>query len=279
MIINDILVQVFRSLVFKRALFKPNSKAALVFAFVLQLSFFSSCQVYKKQIPTGSAFRPKNVFSNLNYYHEKLSNVYLLEVDNKMQEPQIENHRAVFESVIVRNFARFHYFNLQQDQNSEHSKIVDIDSGRVDHFKIGLLGEEKAAQAVLKINVSQYRSYFPMRLHVKAVLIDCDTAERIWAFDEVFNTDEARIVNGMRYWWNTHMAGGYQDNRFSLNSLRPDFFLNYVFYTVAESYAKVRVQAIETIDREKKRLEREKEEMNKKANKVRLIDRIISIFN
>lgn len=242
------------------------------------LLFLTTCQVYKKQVPTGSAFRASNVYSNLDYRHENLSNVYLLEIENKSKDPLVEGQRQNFENAILRSFAKFHYFNLQHDPFFENSSLIDIDSGRVDNFKVGLLGEEKGAQAVLKVSLSQYRSYFPMRLHVKAVLVDCDTGQRIWAIDEVFDCDEARVVNGMRYWWNTHVAGGFSDNRFSLSSLRPEFFLNYVFYTVADSYAKVRIAAVKSVRREKRRLEWEEEEMQRKTNKPKLIDRITSIF-
>ena len=95
-------------------------------------------------------------------------------------------------------------------------------------------------------------------------MLDPNTGERIWAFDQVFDADDAEVENSMRLWWNTRMAGGDSSNRYKLNKLRPRFFMNFVFYTLAGSYADFRVKQVQSITKEKKVQEKMKKSIEKR---------------
>jgi TolB-like protein len=218
-------------------------------AIITYLFTMTSCQLFRKQIPTGSAFPATNVYANVSYDHSKLQNVYLLPVDNPFEDPTIEMNRDEFAKSLLRNFAKYHFFHIDYDKfypkNAE--RVIDLSTGKIDRFKIGYLSKEHNAQAVMKVSIDEYQPFFPMRIRVKAMLIDSSSGERIWAFDEVFDSDDANVVNGMRYWWNAKKAGGFSSNRFSLNVLRPEFFTSYAFDTMADSYGRARVANVETI--------------------------------
>lgn len=230
-----------------------------------------SCRTYKKQIPTGSAFRTENVYVSLSYDHSKILNVFLLPLENPYEDPDLEVQRSDLSTSLLRNFAKFHYFHINCDKSfslENRQKIVDLETGKIDAFKVGALGREYNAQAIMKVSISEYRPYFPMRMNIRALLLDSLTGERIWAFDEIFDSDDAEVVNGMRYWWNSRIAGGDETNRFSLSKLRPSFFMNYIFYTMADSYARTRVKNVKAIERLKVLEERKVKSIKEKEKRI-----------
>ncbi len=226
----------------------------------------SGCHPYKKEVPTGSPLVIDSVYSNPSYDHSALLNVYCLPVENRLQNPHVLRHQRQLVQALLRNFGKFHYFNLQFDPGyvADAERLVDLDSGRINRAGIGIIGQEFNAQAVLKVSISEYRPFFPMVLKMKAALIDTNSGETIWKFDEVFDADDTEVVNGMRYWWNTHMAGGDEVNRFSLSKLRPGFFMNYVFSSMAESYGRARNDNVRLIKREERNEERKKRDMERR---------------
>lgn len=232
---------------------------------------FEGCRTYKKQIPTGSALSVENVYANVSYDHSQVSNVFLLPIENPYGNKQVFLSQNDFVTTILRNFGKFHYFHVAYDKDfpQKSGDIIHLETGRIDRLKSGAIAKKYNSQALMKISISDYQPYFPMRMKVKALLVDALTGERIWAFNEVFDSDDANVVNGMRYWWNTHMAGGYEGNRFDLNKLRPSFFMNYVFYTMGDSYGQARVDNVAVI-KEQKKLELEKMKEIEKKRKRRL---------
>ncbi len=240
---------------------------ALIFS---AIAMVSGCNAYKKQIVTGKGVRVENVYANPYYDHSQVLNVLLLPVENTMNYRDVEEHRTLLTQSLLRNFSRFHYFHLQYDPDypSTRKSIIDLNTGSIDRVKMGAIGKEYNADAFLKMNITEYRPFFPMLLKVKAVLVDANTGERIWSADQIFDVDEAEIYNSMRLWWNTRMAGGDASNRFNLNKLRPGFFANFVFYRIAESYGKAREENVAVIESYKKTEEKMQRSIDKTQEKA-----------
>jgi hypothetical protein len=241
-------------------------KIQVLSALVLLMGLIA-CHPYEKQVPTGSPISIQNVYANPSYDHGRILNVLVLPIDNPLNNTEVFRHQHDLAEGILRNFGKFHYFNLQYQEEAPIGlkQAVDLNTGRIDRLKIGTLGKEYNSQAVLQICITEYRPFAPMRMNVKAVLIDTNTGEKIWAADQVFDADDAVIVNGMRYWWNERKAGGDDQNRFSASSLYPTFFNDFIFYSLAESYQLARISNALALQKQQEFEEKQKVEQEKKA--------------
>jgi len=212
----------------------------------------SGCFCQNYEVPSGYPLPVDNVYSNPQYQHSDILNVLLLPLDNPMDIEDFDLHHDEMVLAILRGFGKAHYFNLHYDPRYDETagRVMDLETGMIDRVKLGAIGEEYNSQAVLKISVNDLRTFPPMRIKVKAALIDTETGERIWAFDHVFDADDANVINAMKLWWNSNIAGGdVKRNRFDLATLRPSFFMKFVFHSMVRSYVQERVENEKSIQR------------------------------
>jgi hypothetical protein len=231
----------------------------LLFFITLMISlFFSSCNSYKKQIPTGDPLVLKNVYTSPEYNYDPLVNVLLLPINNPLDNNEIKNYEKKLVLSTLRSFKKFHYFNIQyaNDERLKKQGVINLQTEEINKAILGGLGEEYNAQAILQISIVDIEIHSPMRLAIQALLVDAHTGERIWQVEQVFDTTNANVYNGMRYWWNTHLAGANQFDRFEFDHLRPNIFFDYVFFTLAETYGSSRTRNIISISREYKKQEK-----------------------
>ena len=219
---------------------------------------FTSCRTYQKAIVTGKPVEIDNTYTNPGYAHGDIKNVLVLPLENPMYHPDVERYREDLMVAVLRNLGMFNYFSVQFDPNYGDlaGTFMDLDTYQVDRVKLGAVGKLYHADAVLKLAVTDYQVFPPMRMKIKVLMVDVNTGERIWAFDHVFDTDDVGVVNAMRTWWNTHRAGGDVNARFEVSQVRPSFFMNYVFHTLADSYGKSRVKNVASIEEQKKQEEK-----------------------
>ena len=83
-----------------------------------------------------------------------------------------------------------------------------------------------------------------MHITVRASLFDANRGDRIWSIDQVFDASDANVFNAIRLWWNDRKAGG-TEIRFEDRIVESTLFLDYVFYSVAESYGRSRIGTIQ----------------------------------
>jgi len=55
-----------------------------------------------------------------------------------------------------------------------------------------------SADAVLFVDLTAYSPYPPLKLGVRSKLVDISTGEILWAFDNLFDANEASVVNSAR---------------------------------------------------------------------------------
>ena len=223
------------------------------FVLIMATVLLSSCHTYRREMATGPGLAINNTYTDPAYNHSQVTNVLLLPLENTYGAPEFELHRQKITTSLVRNFGKFGYFNLHFDPQYSLTAghIVDVNSGLVDRIKLGEVGQMYNVQAVLQMTVDEFRPYPPLRMKVKALLIDANSGEKIWAFDHAFDTDDREAVNALRLWWNGRVAGGDVRNHFEASRVRPTVFTNFVFYTMARSYGFSRHRAIEVVNEEK----------------------------
>ena len=229
------------------------NKIALMFCFV----FITACNPYKKEIPTRSPMKVSNFYVDPTYDHSKLSNVILMPIDSYLDNYDLtEYYEKSFTLSLIKNFGKFSYFNLSFANPEEQSKvpIINLNKGAINRALLGALGEEFQVQGALQVSITDFSPYPPMKIKTKAALFDTNTGKVIWAFDQVFDTDDADVFNALRVWWNTKKAGGDPFDNFTLSVLSPNFFLDYVFYSMAESYKRSRIANVINMTKERKRL-------------------------
>ncbi|MDF2576921.1 MAG: hypothetical protein K0S74_405 [Chlamydiales bacterium] len=224
------------------------------------LGVISSCHPYQKQIPTGFSIKLENVYANPKYDHSKVNNVLCLPIQNPLRNQQLIFAQNDIKLSLLRNFGKFNYFNIQYPTHMEESmgEVVNLDTGTINRLKLGAIGEQFSTQAILQVSIMDYRPFTPMRLQLKAVLVDCQTGEKVWAADQVFDAQDAHVINGMRIWWNTYVAGGNANQRFSTSMINPSFFIDFALFNLAQSYGDARVKNTEAIDKIKSTLDKAK---------------------
>ena len=219
---------------------------------LLALSF-AACTRYSKEITTGQTLQMDNVYANPAYAHGEVLNVLVLPFDNPLDSSDVERYDDELVLSLLRNLGKFHYFNVQYDSDYEDraGPVINVDTGEVNRVRLGAVGELYQAQAVLKVAISDYQIYPPMRMRIKGIMVDTSTGDRIWQFDQTFDADDTNVVNSMRKWWNTHRAGSDQENRFEVSKVRRSFFSNYAFYSLSETYGRERVRSVASIEEQK----------------------------
>jgi hypothetical protein len=190
-----------------------------------------------------------NAYAKPGFCHADIKNVLLLPVENSMEIEDLEFHREEVLLSILRSFGKNNYFNVQYDReySAVGGEIVNLDTGAMDRIALGEIGRVYNVDAVLKVDVAEYRAFAPMRMKVKAWLVTTDTGERIWAFDHVFDMDEQSVVNAYRIWWNCKLEGGDPKNRYGVSRVRPSLFSNFVFHSMAKTYETERVHNVAAI--------------------------------
>ncbi len=239
-----------------------------LFLFCLALS---GCAKVQREIPTGEPMAVNNVYANPGYDHSDIRNVLLMPLDNFMEHDSVEFHRDMLTTSLVRNFGKFNYFNIFYDRHfaATSGRVIDLDTGTLDRMKLGEVGITYHAEGVLQVSVDEFHPYPPMRLKLKAYLYDSNSGDRVWAFDHVFDTDDAEVVNAMRYWWNTRIAGGDVRNHFEVGRIRPTLFANFVFYTLANSYGEARLNNFEVVQELREEEAKQKDGKSRKVAPLR----------
>lgn len=221
----------------------------ILFVASFSLLFLSGCRRHDKEILTSFPLEMENVYTHPTYDHSKITNLFVLPIENTFNSPGVELHRESLTHALVRGLGKFNYFNVQYDPDFEgqiSGPVIDLMTGEVDRNTLGKIGKMYHSQAALKVSISDHNPFPPMRLRIKASVVDAETAETVWSFDQVIDTDDVQVVDSMREWWNAFRSGSDEEERFQVSKIRPSFFYNFAFFKFARSYGSTRSQNVET---------------------------------
>lgn len=218
-----------------------NSALILVAGILSMLC--TSCQFSNKEFLTGFPMTMDSNYADPGYPHEDVLNVLVLPLENSMESDFVSRYSHDIVLSALRNFGKFNYFNVHYDAEffETAGPLLDMETGYIDRIALGETGRVYNSDAVLRISIAEYRPFPPMRMKIKAWLVDTQTAERVWAFDHVFDMDDTAVVNAFKLWWNREIEGGDHMNRYSVSRVRPSMFHNFVFHSMAKSYEQSRI--------------------------------------
>lgn len=80
-------------------------------------------------------------------------------------------------------------------------------AGALPHNFVATVQRAFAADAVLFIDVTVFRAYHPLSLGVRSRLVTLNSTRLVWAFDNLFAADDARVANSARHFY---LQSGHQ---------------------------------------------------------------------
>jgi hypothetical protein len=208
------------------------------------LALLPSCRPYTKEVPSGRPLQLQQVYANPSYDYTKLARVALLPLENPRSERSIFIHQNQLELKLLSNFSKrgdIDLYPVDPEKVSE-AQVISLEANRIDRFLTGNIGNEFNAQGILYVSCVHFHPYPPMQMHLKALMVDTQTGERIWSVDQVFDQNDANVINGMRHWWNGQRAGGLSVERFEVSSISTNSFADYCFFCLANSFTNERIK-------------------------------------
>ena len=70
-----------------------------------------------------------------------------------------------------------------------------------------MLGAKYDAQAVLFVDVTAYQPYRPLTLGIRAKLASVADHRLVWSFDEIYSTNDPRVVAAVRRFYEHNELG------------------------------------------------------------------------
>lgn len=98
--------------------------------------------------------------------------------------------------------SRFEVVTLSREESLRRFRAEAFSSaGSLPHDFFGRLKRDFAADAVLFVDLTVFRGYRPLALGLRAKLATIDGARLVWAFDNVFSSDDPAVANAARHFF------------------------------------------------------------------------------
>lgn len=187
----------------------------------------------------GASYRPGNVYSSFSQLPVSLRRVAVLPLACDTQDSELDYGRRVLTDVLSEELGKTKKFELV-NVSPERLRIW---TGRAawraeetlpaDFLKV--LKEQLGCDAVLFSRLTQYRAYPPLTVGFSLKLAEVDTAEFVWAVDEIFDASEPTVVNSARRYQlsREQLPASLSDSRSILNS--PSGFGRYAANSVFQT--------------------------------------------
>ena len=187
----------------------------------------------------GVGYHPANVYTSFNQLPVSLRRVAVLPLTCDTKASELEYGRRVLEAVLSEELGKTKKFELV----AVTAEQMRIWTGRpawraeetlpADFLKV--LKEQLGCDAVLFSRLTQYRAYPPLTVGFSLKLAEVDTAEFVWAVDEIFDASEPSVVNSARRYQlsREQLPAALADSRSILNS--PSGFGRYAANSVFQT--------------------------------------------
>lgn len=174
----------------------------------------------------GPSYEPANVFRLASQLPPDLRRVALLPLLSDSRRPVAEAGQETLEPILQGEFLKTKKFELMpvsQDQLRQwtgQGRWAADEKLPPDFFKV--LAEQTGADAVLFVQLTEYRPYPPLAVGWRFKLVECSGQRVWWALDEIFDAGETRVANGARRFQQAHQrqAGSLLDSTGILASPR-----------------------------------------------------------
>ena len=136
---------------------------------------------------------------------------------------------------------RFECVPLSREACARYTRLRAIRSvDTLPHDFFPRLTAEFGAQAVLFIDITHYVPYAPLGLGLRAKLVRLDNRSILWAFDEIFASNQPAVANAARRFWQETSPVDTPTNLAASGLQSPTRFAAYVaqatFQTLPQRY-------------------------------------------
>lgn len=199
---------------------------------LLILTGCTSRQRYDLEENTYTPYAPTN-YSCAECLPQHVKRVVVLPVySSDIEGRLIDNFDETFQSELQKQ-NRFEVVPVSRHQLKTHFHKEQLNSTEVLPYDfLEKLNNKYAADAVLFIDLTDYRPYKPMALGVRSKLVDVFSGDMLWSLDETFDTGNPHVAVAAR-----RFQLGHQKTTFPLDSgtsvlKSPHRFSQYVAYNV-----------------------------------------------
>lgn len=155
----------------------------------------------------GPFYTPRNVTADPTL--GGITRVLIMPVAGGTAAP--EESAADFDPVFVRALQeqnRFEVVVLSRQECQRRFGARSLSSAAaLPHNFVEVVKGAFGADAVLFVDVTVFRPYHPIALGVRSRLVTLSSNRLVWAFDNVFASDEARVANSARHFY---LESGHQ---------------------------------------------------------------------
>ncbi len=216
------------------------------------LAFFlggcaSKEEISKKHIENTPPYRPTNVFS-VPSLPENIRRIAVLPVYGGEQPIDTRNMLTSQQATALSKTNRFEAMVISgRDMSSLFGRDTFTSTEVLPNDLFEVLKKRYAADAVLFTELTQYDPYQPIRIGIRMNLVSIENAKPLWAFDDVFNAGDFRVMSGAEKYQNLNGRNTFPINSGSSILKSPSLFSGYVFQT-AFSTLPMRGTGLETIN-------------------------------
>lgn len=200
----------------------------------------SGCQTGSLADPVmGLSYRPGNVYTSFNQLPVSLRRVAVLPLACDTKASELEYGRQVLEAVLGEELGKTKKFELVNVSPEQLRIWTGRSAWRAEETLpanfLKVLKEQLGCDAVLFSRLTQYRAYPPLTVGFSLKLAEVDTAEFVWAVDEIFDASEPSVVNSARRYQlsREQLPAALSDSRSILNS--PSGFGRYAANSVFQT--------------------------------------------
>ncbi len=187
----------------------------------------TACKTVRLTDPViGPSYEPQNVYRTFDQLSAKLRRIAVLPMTSDLPQSESEIGLETLAPVVSEELGKTGRFELVPITPAQLRSWIGRSSVRAeDALPVNfpaILKRELDCDGVLFTRLTQYRPYPPLAVGFSFKLAELDTADLIWAVDEVFDANEPSVVNGARRYQlsREQLPGALSDSRSILNSPR-----------------------------------------------------------
>lgn len=151
---------------------------------------------------TGPGFVLKNVYSEPSPWIMTLHRVAVLPMACDESDTVKVTGRTTLEPILLMELSKMRHFECVTISPETMKKLSNrpnwSSTDRLPRNLMDVIEKETGGEAVLFVELTQYRPYAPMVIGWNLKLVDLRTEKILWAVDETFDAGEKTVANSAR---------------------------------------------------------------------------------
>ena len=188
-------------------------------------ALLSGCKTWRLSDPvTGPGYQPENYYHSFKVLPVSVRRVACLPATCDSNQAELLAGLESLDSVVVEEFGKTQKFEVVTVTPGQLRAWIGRSSIRAEEALpanlLEILKEKLQCDGVLFSKLTRYRAFPPLAVGFSFKLAEADTADLLWAADEVFDATDERVVNSARRYQlsREQLPPALADSRSILNS-------------------------------------------------------------